>query len=208
MSSSIHGGSDHDDHFNTLVSSLIPMVDDLLNETWAFVAGNNTIGRDAEFSARAAEFSSQLTEISFRLSDMKAKIDTECNLEDQIRQVCEDIRDHRDGLMTWLQSPEFADTLEDACLAGDLDFAIFVDLQAKAGRRCCGLSVFDELMYRMRLADSLGRMKIYVRQYADAILELIVLNDRLHNGKLASLKRHQQDLNMLLLGAADTVRRA
>lgn len=177
------------------------MVDDVLNETWAFVTGNNTVGRDAGFSAKAAEFSSQLTEIGLRLSDIKTKIDTERNLEDQIRQICNGIRDQRDSLMTWLRSREFADALEDACLAGDLDFAILADLQARAARRCCGLSAFDELMYRVYLTDSLGRMKTYIRQYTAAILELIVLNDTLHSGKLASLKRQQQDLNMLFLGA-------
>ncbi|KAG6367699.1 hypothetical protein INS49_001894 [Diaporthe citri] len=208
MSSSIHGDPDHDHHFDALVSSLIPMVDNVLNETWAFVMGNNTAGRDAEFSAKAAEFSPQLTEISLRLSDIKAKMDTERNLESHIRLVCKDITDHRDSLMTLLQSRECADALEDACLAGDLDYAIQVDLQAKAVRRCCRLSAFDELMYRVHLVDSLGRMKTYIRQYTQAILELILLNDKLHNGKLVSLKRQQQDLNMLLHGAADTLRRA
>lgn len=205
MSSSIHEDPDHDHHFDVLVSSLVPMVDDVLNDTWAFVTGNNTAGRDAEFSAKAAEFSPKLTEISLRLNDVKTKIDTERNHEDHIRRICKDIRDHRDGLMNLLRSGECADALEDACLAGDLDFAILVDLQAKAVRRYCRLSAFDELVYRMHLTDSLGRMKTYIRQYTQAILDLIALNDTLHSGKLASLKRQQQDLNMLLLGAVDTV---
>lgn len=202
MPSSIHGDPD------ALVSFLIPKVDSVLSETWNIVTYDSTAGRDDEFSAQAAEFSSQLMEISLRLSDIKDKIDAERNVEDHIRRICKDIRDHRDGLMTLLQSRECADALEDACLAGDLDFAILVDLQAKAGRRCCRLSAFDELMYRAYLTDSLGRMKSYVGQYIDDTAELLALNDTVRRGKMASLKRQRQDLNRLLHGAADTLRRA
>lgn len=179
------------------------MAEDLLNDTWALVTGNKPADRGAELTAKAAEFLPQLTEISLRISDNKTKFDTELNVHDSFRLAYEDVKDQNQSLTAWLKSRERADLFEDAWLAGDSDSLILLDLQAKAIRRRYQELARDELVGRLHLMDSTGRMTSYVREYAQATVELMVLNCTLNSGEMASKEGQQHHFNTLILDAAE-----
>lgn len=203
MASSIHGDSDDSIHLSNMILYFVPMAEDLLNDTWALVTGNKTADRGAELTAKAAQFLPQLTEISLRISDNKTKFDTELNVHGSFHLAYEDIKAQSQSLTAWLKSRERADLFEDAWLAGDSDSLILMDLQAKAIRRRCQDLARDELVGRLHLVDSTGRMTAYVREYAGATVELMVLNRTLNSGEIASKEGQQQQLNTLILDAAE-----
>lgn len=203
MASSIHRDSDDSRRLNNLILYFVPMAEGLLNDTWALVTGNKTADRGAEFTAKAAEFLPQLTEISFRIIDKKIKFDTEHNLQNSYHQAYEDIKDQNQSITAWLESRKRADLFEDAWLSGDSDSVILFDLQAKAMRKRCRELARDELVGRLHLADSTGRMTAYVREYAQATVELMVLNYTLNSGEMASQELQRQHLDALFLEAAE-----
>lgn len=203
MASSIHRESDDSRRLNRLLLSFVPMAEGLLNDTWALVTGNKMADRGAEFTAKAAEFLPQLTEISFRISDNKTKFDTERNLQDSCHRAYEDVKDQNQSITAWLKSRKRADLFEDAWLSGDSDSFILMDLQAKAMRRRCQELARDELVGRLHLVNSTGRMTAYVREYAQATVELMVLNYTLNSGEMASQALQQQHLNTLAVEAAE-----
>lgn len=203
MASSVHGDPDADNHFDMMILSFVPMAEDLLSDLWGSVTGNETADKDAESTAQAAEFLPQLTEISLRISDNKTKVDTERSLQDCIRPIHKGLGSQIKSLTAWLKSRERADAFEDACLAGDSDSAILIDLRTKAVRRCCHSLAWDELFFKLHLVDSAGRMTAYIRQYAEAVAELMVLKYMLASGEVASRERQQEHLNTLMLEAAE-----
>lgn len=202
MASSIHGDADGSPPIvGILISMLASMAEDVLKDTWALVTGNNTAGK-------AAELSSQLTEISLRLSDNKTKFNTERNLQYTDHLIHKGIRDQSKTLRTWLKSRERADAFEDACLTGDSESAILIDLKTKAVRRCRQVLEVYELVYKLSLAHSTERMRTYDQQYGQAVMELIVLNSTLTSGEMASPKHQQQHLDTLIAVAEECLRRA
>lgn len=203
MASSIQEGPDVDHHFDTTVLSFVPMTEDLLHDTWALVMGTDATGRDAKFTAKAAEFLPQLTEISLRISDSKTKADAERSLQEFIYPIHTSLRDQIKSFKAWLKSPQLVDAFEDSCLAGDSTSAILIDLRTKAVLRCCQALEWDELVCKLHLVDSAGRMTAYVRQYMEAVVELIVLKKTLDSGEMASKERQLEHLNTLMLDAAE-----
>lgn len=203
MASLIPEDPDGNHHLDTRIMSFVPMAEDLLNDTWALVMGSDATGRDAEFIAKAAGFLPQLTEISLRISDSKTKADAERSLQDSICLIHKGLGDQIKSFKAWLKSPELVDAFEDSCLAGDSTSAILIDLRTKAVLGCCHALEWDELVYKLHLVDSAGRMTAYVRQYMEAVVELIVLKKTLDSGEMASKERQQEHLNTLMLDAAE-----
>lgn len=188
MPSPTHRDPAHIGDYYDLVSFLDLMTDNLVTNMWNFVTDNNGASRSTKLTAKVAELSYQLTEISLRINDIETKIDRERTLKFHIRQICEDFTDRRRHLMNWLRCPERDDELEDACLAGDSELAILVDMETNSVLRWYQSLACDELLYRLRLVDSTERLKTYVRQYAKIVFKLMVLNNTIASFGLATLK--------------------
>lgn len=188
MPSPTHRDPAHIGDYYDLVSFLDLMTDNLVTNMWNLVTDNNGASRSTKLTAKVAELSYQLTEISLRINDIETKIDRERTLQFHIRQICEDSTDRRRHLMNWLRCPERDDELEDACLAGDSELAILVDMETNSVLRWYQSLACDELLYRLRLVDSTERLKTYVRQYAKIVFKLMVLNNTIASFGLATLK--------------------
>lgn len=186
MPSPTHRDPAHVRDYYNLVSLLGLMTHNLVTNMWNLMTDGAS--RSAKITAKDAELSYQLTEISRRINDIEIKIVREHTLRFHIRQICEDFTDRRRHLMNWLRRPGRADELEDACLAGDSELAILVDMETNSVLRWYQSLACDEVLYRLRLLDSTERLKTYVRQYAKIVFELMVLNSTIASFRLATLK--------------------
>ncbi|KAI3392758.1 hypothetical protein diail_5237 [Diaporthe ilicicola] len=175
MPSSIFEDTNHVGFINAVRQSLdfvekkLHIISLTTSSIWALIADNIVKGECVKILAEVAEFSSQVTDISIRIDEIETEIKAELRLKDAMVEKREDFKDQRHSLMAWLQSHEYADEVEDARLAGDLDHALLIKSNSRAAHRRCLLLTHEVSVYNKHYLDS----------YTDVAIELETLKDAL-----------------------------
>lgn len=107
--------------------------------------------------------------------DFEVKIKAEINLATVIVKIHKHLKGERDGLVSWLQSREHADAVEDACLTGDRDCVLQVELESRASFRRCLVLTSEGLVFNEHLQHCARRVSLHLRRYQELTTKLKAL---------------------------------